>query len=139
MRKEEFIRRYGEEAYKEHLKMKSEDTKRRKLGLPHIKKTKPINNITVKVTVEADLETNLIDRLEQQEAIASKLQKRLKDWWKKQTDKKFIIVVEYGNLDKLKSTLSYKIELTQLNLHEEEISMFKVGVGTITREIIDNL
>lgn len=137
MRKDEFIARYGLEAYKEYLR-KCRDRKRRaKRGLLPI--VEPTNNVTVKVSVYANLEASLADRLEEQDNIAAKLQKRLKDWWKKQTTKSFILVVDYGNLDKLKNTYSYKIELTQLNLQENEISQFKVGAATITREILDTL
>ena len=139
MDKAHYITRYGEVAYEEHRRKMRVNKQRKKLGLPSLKKAEPVNDITIKVSVYANLEEALADRLEEQDNIAAKLQKRLKDWWKQQTTKSFILVVDYGNLDKLKNTLSYKIELTQLNLQEDEISQFKVGAATITREILDTL
>lgn len=95
----------------------------------YIKKVKPINDITVKVSVTADTQTDIMDRLEEQEKIVQKMQRHLISWWKSQTDKRFILVCDYGNLDKYKNTFSYKVDLTQLNLDENTITAFKEGVS----------
>lgn len=102
------------------------------------KKVKPINNITVKVSVTADTETDIMERLEEQERIVGKLQRHLISWWKSQTDKRFILVCDYGNLDKYKNTFSYKVDLTQLNLSQEDIDRFTEGVKTKVREFLDS-
>lgn len=102
----------------------------------YIKKVKPINNITVKVSVTADTQTDIMDRLEEQERIVKKMQRHLISWWKSQTDKRFILVCDYGNLDKYKNTFSYKVDLTQLNLDENTITAFKEGV---TKQVEDFL
>ena len=101
------------------------------------KKVKPIDNITVKVPVSADTSIFILDRLGEQNRIISKLQRRLNGWWSKETDKRFILVTDYGNLNKGKNTFSYKIELTQLNLDEETIAKFTEGVKTKVREFLD--
>ena len=98
------------------------------------KKVREINDITVKVSTNANLDMDLQDRLYLQEKVAAKLQKRLKSWWSKQTNKRFILVVDYGNLDKGKNTLSYKIQLTQLNLQPEEIEAFKKGAVEVAKD-----
>ena len=91
------------------------------------KKVKQINNITFKVKVKAELTMALRDRLDYQDKIISKLQKELISWWSKQTDKRFILIVDYGNLVKGTDNFSYKIDLTQLNLDKETIDRFKKG------------
>jgi hypothetical protein len=103
------------------------------------KKVKPINDITIKVSTKADLDIDLQERLEEQERITAKLQRRLNGWWSSQTEKRFILIADYGNLDKGKNTLSYKIELTQLNLYKEEIDKFKEGAEQVTKDFLNNL
>lgn len=103
------------------------------------KKVKPINDVTIKVSTKADLDIDLQERLDEQEKIAAKLQRRLTGWWSSQTDKRFILICDYGNLDKGKNTLSYKIELTQLNLSKEEIDKFKEGAEQVTIDFLNNL
>ena len=139
MNKKEFISRYGEEAYKEHRRKMRVNKRRKKMGLPSLKKSEPVNNITVKVCSEIDADMNIVDRLEEQERIAAKLQRRLISWWKSQTDKpnRFILVCDYSNANLSKNTICYKIELTQLNLDEETIAKFTEGVKTKVREFLD--
>ena len=102
----------------------------------YTKKVKPINNITVKVSVTADTETDIMERLEEQEKIVQKMQRHLIGWWKTHTDKRFILVCDYGNMNMSNNTFKYKIDLTQLNLDEATISQFKEGV---TKEVKDFL
>ena len=102
------------------------------------KKVKPINNIMAKVPVSADTKVDIMDRLGEQDKIVGKLQKHLISWWKTQTDKRFIIVVDYGNLGKYKNIFNYKIELTQLNLNQEEIDRFTQGVKTKVKIFLDD-
>lgn len=97
-------------------------------------RTKIINNITVKVSAKADMDVELHDRLEEQERFAKGLQKHLNKWWKTQTDKKFILIVDYGNLAKCTTNFSYKVELTQLKMDDETIERFKTGVEKIIKE-----
>ena len=134
MNKGLYIARYGEEAYKLYL----QNRKRKRGGLPPIKKNKPINDITVKVCSEIDVDMNIMDRLEEQERIAAKLQRRLIGWWKSQTDKRFIIVCDYSNANLSSNTICYKVDLTQLNLSQEEIDRFTEGVKTKVREFLDD-
>lgn len=100
------------------------------------KKVKPINNITVKVSVTADTETDIMERLEEQERIVGKLQRHLISWWKSQTDKRFILVCDYGNMNMVTHIISWKIDLSQLNLDENTITAFKEGV---TKQVEDFL
>lgn len=102
------------------------------------KKVEPINNILVKVPVSADTKVAIMDRLGEQEKIVGRLQKHLISWWKKQTDKRFIIVVDYGNLGQYKNIFNYKIDLTQLNLDEDTIAKFTEGVEVKVKEFLDN-
>ena len=125
MDKAHYIARYGEEGYKEYLKKCGKTKKRQREGYPSFK---PVNDVTVKVSVQADLDMDQYERLEQQEKIGGKLQRRLIGWWKSKTTKPFILVVDCGNLDKGTSHFSYKINLTQLDLKEEEIKAFQDGV-----------
>ena len=134
MNKKEFISRYGEEAYKNYLMKCSASKKRKKSGLEPIKK--PINDITVKVCSEIDVDMNIMDRLEEQERIVKKMQRHLISWWKSQTPNRFILVCDYSNANLSTNTICYKIELTQLNLDEATISQFKEGV---TKQVKDFL
>ena len=92
----------------------------------------------MKISVTADMEIDREDRLEEQERIVAKLQRHLISWWKSQTDKRFILVCDYGNLVKHKNTFSYKINLTQLNLNQEEIDRFTRGVKTKVKVFLDD-
>ena len=103
------------------------------------KKVKEINNITVKVKTQADLDMELQDRLDMQDKIVAKLQRMLTNWWSHQTKKQFILIVDYGNLDKGKSTMNYKIELTQLCLDKETIDRFTDGVKEKVQDFLNNL
>ncbi|MBO7734375.1 MAG: hypothetical protein J6S67_17555 [Methanobrevibacter sp.] len=134
MNKEQYIARYGEEAYKLYL----QNRKRKRDGLPPIKKNKPVNNITVKVCAEANMDMSLEDRLEEQNKIAAKLQRRLSGWWAHETDKRFILVTDYSNIKLSTRTICYKIDLTQLNLDEETIAKFTEGVKTKVKEFLDS-
>ena len=136
MNKKEFISRYGEEGYKKYLMKCSASKKRKKSGLEPIKK--PINDITVKVCSEIDVDMNIMDRLEEQERIAAKLQRRLIGWWKSQTPNRFILVCDYSNANLSSNTICYKVDLTQLNLSQEEIDRFTEGVETKVREFLDD-
>ena len=133
MDKKTYIQHYGEQSYDEFLKKCRAGKKRKKNGFPSYK---PVNNVTVKVKTKGNMDILLIDRLEEQQKIASRLQKYLTCWWKKQTDRKFILIVDYGNIDKSNNILSYKIELTQLDLKEEEIRVFQEGVVKETEEYL---
>ena len=136
MDKKTYIQHYGEQSYDEFLKKCRAGKKRKKNGFPSYK---PVNNVTVKVKAKGSTDMIVADRLEEQQKIASRLQKYLTGWWKKQTDKSFILIVDYGNLDKYKNTFSYKIELTQLDLKEETIALFKEGVTKEVEEYLKNL
>lgn len=116
------------------------EEKTERINKYYTKKVKPINDITVKVPVSADTNIFILDRLGEQNRIISKLQRRLNGWWSKETDnkKRFILVTDYGNLDKGKNTFSYKIDLSQLNLSQEEIDRFTEGVKTKVREFLDD-
>ena len=139
MDKAHYIARYGEEAYKEHRRKMRVNKRRKKMGLPSLKKSEPVNNITVKVCSEIDADMNIVDRLEEQERIAAKLQRRLISWWKSQTPNRFILVCDYTNANLSKNTICYKIELTQLDLKEETIALFKEGVTKEVEEYLKNL
>ena len=136
MNKKEFISRYGEDGYKKYLMKCSASKKRKRSGLEPIKK--PVNDITVKVCSEIDVDMNIMDRLEEQERIAAKLQRRLIGWWKSQTPNRFILVCDYSNANLSSNTICYKVDLTQLNLSQEEIDRFTEGVETKVREFLDD-
>ena len=133
MTKSEIIEKYGLQYYKDFRAREKEKKRQRALGL--IKKQKPINDITVKVTAKAS-DGITRDRLEEEEKIVARLQRRLEGWWAKQTSKPFILIVEYGNLNKGTKTLNYKVELNQLNLQPDEIEKFKAGAAEV---IVDYL
>lgn len=136
MNKKEFISRYGEEGYKKYLMKCSASKKRKKSGLEPIKK--PINDITVKVCSEIDVDMNIMDRLEEQERIVAKLQRHLISWWKSLTPNRFILVCDYSNANLSNNTICYRVDLTQLNLSQEEIDRFTEGVKTKVKEFLDN-
>lgn len=138
MTKSEIIEKYGLQYYKDFRAREKENKRKRALGL--IKKQKPINNITVKVTAKAS-DGITRDRLEEEEKIVARLQRRLEGWWSKQTSKPsrpFILIVEYGNLNKGTKTLNYKVELNQLNLQPDEIEKFKAGAAEVVRDFLSN-
>ena len=139
MDKAHYIARYGEAAYEEHMRKMRVNKRRKKMGLPSLKKSEPVNNITVKVCSEIDADMNIVDRLEEQERIAAKLQRRLIGWWKSQTPNRFILVCDYSNANLSKNTICYKVELTQLNLNQEEIDRFTEGVTKEVEEYLKNL
>ena len=139
MDKKTYIARYGEVAYNEHRRKMRVNKRRKKMGLPSLKKSEPVNNITVKVCSEIDADMNIVDRLEEQERIAAKLQRRLIGWWKSQTPNRFILVCDYSNANLSKNTICYKVELTQLNLNQEEIDRFTEGVTKEVEEYLKNL
>lgn len=136
MTKSEIIEKYGLQYYKDFRAREKEKKRQRALGL--IKKQKPINDITVKVTAKAS-DGITRDRLEEEEKIVARLQRRLEGWWAKQTSKPFILLVEYGNLNKGKKTLNYKVELNQLNLQPDEIEKFKSGASEIVNSFISSI
>lgn len=138
MDKKTYIARYGEVAYNEHRRKMRVNKRRKKMGLPSLKKSEPVNNITVKVCSEIDADMNIVDRLEEQERIAAKLQRRLIGWWKSQTPNRFILVCDYSNANLSKNTICYKVELTQLNLDESTISTFKEGVKKQVEEYLSH-
>ena len=135
MTKSEIIEKYGLQYYKDFRAREKENKRQRALGL--IKKQKPINNITVKVSAKAS-DGITRDRLEEEEKIVARLQRRLEGWWSKQSSKSFILIVKYGNLNKGTKTLNYKVELNQLNLQPDEIEKFKSGAAEVVRDFLSN-
>ena len=110
------------------------ETKGEKRGGQRKKDSEPIHTISFKVWFDFkgdnDRDT-MFERLEMQRKIEADLQRKLYIWWIRETKKKFIIVVEYGS--KVKDKISVKVELTQLNLQEEEIDKFIEGANKIVK------
>lgn len=140
MTKSEYIARYGEEKYREYLRYCS--VKRREAYIPKTAKRKSkyerVDNIQVKVYAVVDTEKGIIERNKDEVKLASLIQKRLRSWWHKQTDKQFILIVEAGSVVNHSAEYPFRVELTQLNLHEEEIKQFKLGAVEVVKDILRN-
>ena len=129
--KNEYIAKYGEERYRQHLK-EVYDHKKRLTGKNH---KGPINQIFFDVTYVPDLTKETMDRREDEEKLAYRAQNELKRWWRRDNSKRNIIIVTAGNVNKTKGESTFTVELYQLNLSEEEISRFKVGAAEIIGKI----
>lgn len=94
------------------------------------KQRQPIDNISFKISIDAekDMDMDIFERLEMHTNRVAQMQRDLNLWWKAQTSKPFILIVNLGSLNKQKKRIKYEIDLTQLNLSDEEIEMFKTGV-----------
>lgn len=97
-------------------------------------KEKDKNEITFKVlknrlSFEGEGYTEQVERCEQQNKMVSQIQKTLRQWWKTQTEKNFILVCEMGGGPKGK--WSVWVNLVQLNLSQEEKDAFKDGATKI--------
>lgn len=141
MTKNEYIERYGEEKYKEHLRKQYETVRLKKMGLYVDKReTAENDNLTVKMNFKIDIDEDYKERderLEAAEKAVYKLQKQLSRWWSTQTDRKFILIVESGNKIKGKDLWQIKINLTQLNMTKEVTSHFKTAVVKKVNEIME--
>lgn len=97
------------------------------------KKIKQIDNISIKVYLNKDFASRTdgakvyMEALEEIDIIAAESQKVLRQWWKTQTNKPFILVVEKGNKKKSTDKYSLIVDLTQLNMDEQTIETFKIG------------
>ena len=144
MNKQEYIDRYGEEAYEE---FKEQCRKWKKEKYHNRSKTKKqrererVDSIEIKVDYVVDYSKEIARRNEDEYRMAAEIQKRLKNWWRKQVgeSKMFILVVDAGSVVNRATTFPFKISLTQLNLQDDEIEAFKVGAAEITKEILENL
>ena len=107
----------------------------------YIKKKKIINDMSFKVSLkERGLATRVDNSgeyhhaLEEIDRIVARSQKILTSWWKKETDKPFILVCSQGNKAKARDNYSIKVDLSQLNLDEETMKRFKEGAIFILNE-----
>lgn len=97
------------------------------------KKVKQIDNISMKIHLNKDFASRTdgvkvyMEALEEIDMIAAESQKVLRQWWKTQTSKPFILVVEKGNKKKSTDKYSLIVDLTQLNMDEQTIETFKRG------------
>lgn len=137
MKKDEYIARYGIKKYEEYLEYCRNRMRR---SYQHaVRKGKPVDNIEISVTYCADYNLEIAERNEEERMIASKIQKAIRSWWSKQTDKKHIIVVTAGNVVDGTGEFPFRVELTQLGLQEDEISLFKVGAADIVRQVLEEI
>lgn len=141
MRKEEYIRRYGVDAYCEQRERDRINQQRRKLGLPRIRKNKNdavVNDIDIKMSVVLGDDGNdwrqYQERLDEYDKLSFRLQKALNGWWGRENGgAKFILVVEAGNKVKGKDLINIKVSLTQLGMDKETQRRFKLGAPEIVR------
>lgn len=145
MRKEEYIRRYGVDAYCEQRERDRINQQRRKLGLPRIRKNKKdavVNDIDIKMSVvlgdDGDNWRQYQERLDEYDKLSFRLQKALNGWWGRENGgAKFILVVEAGNKVKGKDLINIKVSLTQLGMDKETQRRFKVGAPEMVRRQIE--
>lgn len=145
MRKEEYIRRYGVDAYCEQRERDRINQQRRKLGLPRIRKNKNdavVNDIDIKMSVvlgdDGDNWRQYQERLDEYDKLSFRLQKALNGWWGRENGgAKFILVVEAGNKVKGKDLINIKVSLTQLGMDKETQRRFKVGAPEMVRRQIE--
>lgn len=97
------------------------------------------DRVLLDVNYYADYTKNYYDRNEDENKMAAYIQKELRNWWKKHTKEKslFILIVEAGNVVNRAAFFPFHIELTQLNMTEEEQEEFKTLCSAKTREIIE--
>lgn len=139
MDKKEYIERYGEKKYKEHLLKQNQIAKLKQMGL-YEKKNKDSDHLTVKMNFKISAAENYKDRdkrLEEAEKAVYQLQRQLSRWWATQTNKNFILIVESGNKVKGKDLWQIKINLTQLNMDKDTTSHFKTAVVEKVNEIME--
>ena len=123
------------EYYKNNGQLYKENRLRRSMGLPPIK-SKPINECAFIVEAKA-LDIDIAERLEEQDKIASRLQRKITGWWEKNTDKQSIIIVTPKNICMKTKTIRYIVELYQLNLQAEDIEKFKDGAEKIVKDQLE--
>lgn len=124
MTKEEYISRYGEEAYKKKLAYVRD---LRKGIMPQ----KEVDFFTCKIygsvpiTGYEDCSTQILSsaRAAVIDSVATEIQKIVRKLWARQTDRQNIIIVTGGNVKK--DRVPYTIELYQRWLKPEEIRVFK--------------
>lgn len=125
MNKEEWIAEKGLDSWNRRIKQ-ARDRYRRK----HPKDTS-VNDFSFKVHINTFFDAENHERLDICHKIMPQLQKDIRLWWKKQTEKPHIIVVDYGSKTVGKKRWSVKVSLTQLNLDENTMTAFKKGAISI--------
>ena len=126
MKREEFIRRYGERKYREHIERSKAYAKKRKE-----EGRKPVQRESTKdyTTVTAYLITpDVEDYGEQLIAIdrkASKFQQYIRRVWAERTSQRFILTVDSTNKEKGGKRFKTKITLTQLSMDRDTRDEFK--------------
>lgn len=126
MKKEEFIARYGEEKWEEHLNAVRVAQKRKRAGLPPQKSDSSRywkNDVTVKLWLPIPDVDEYDEMLKENERRAAELQKQMRKEWVKETDKDFILIVTAGN--KVKGKIGYIVDLYQLSMDRTEQRKFK--------------
>lgn len=142
MKKDEFIQRYGEEAWK--VQLEKQKRSREKMGgytkasgyVPR-KMRNLTNDTSFKVYYEMRDEEDRfdkMDRLETAHRVIAQLQKKLRLWWKSKTDKDFILVVDLGS--KVKDRWAVKVNLTQLNMDKNTVDAFTKGAKEIIKQTV---
>ena len=105
------------------------------------KKKQMVNDIQLKLMCSIGKHTNyneLMERLDEAEKMAGRIQRRLTAWWKTITDRRFILVVTAGNKVKYEDMMTFTVDLTMLNMDEQTIHNFKVGAPEIVRRFLNN-
>jgi hypothetical protein len=126
MKKEEFIARYGEEKWEEHLNAVREGNRRKRAGLlPQKRECSRYwkNNVTVKLWLPIPDMEEYDEQLKENERRATELQKQMRKGWVHETTKDFILIVTAGN--KYKDKIGYIVDLYQLNMDKDTQRKFK--------------
>lgn len=106
-----------------------------------LKKKQMVNDIQLKLMCSINKDTNyieLVERLDEAEKMAGRIQRRLTAWWKTITDRRFILVVTAGNKVKYEDMMTFIVDLTMLNMDEQTVHNFKVGAPEVVRRFLNN-
>lgn len=120
------------------MRQSNAETQRKYRKGLHSNKGEPIMQIFLDVTYVADLSKDIVERKENEERLAYKAQHALRRWWSGLCPKKHLIIVTVGNVNKARGETTLTVELYQLNLQEDEISIFKTGAAQVIGEVIED-
>ena len=140
MKKEEYIRRYGEERYNEFKKQviaiqkKRAEEKRAANPKIRVDKTAVKDEITVRMLIQVPDYEYYEDFTKWLKKYESAFQRKLREEWKRLSNQRHIIVVDCWSHAVSNKTFTVSASLTQLGMRKKERDSFK----QIVKEIADD-
>ena len=125
MTKEEYIRRYGEERYKQHLEMMKKRRPRKDPKLKKYYQSVKRDYITVKTYLPIPESEDYLFQLEEIDRLLGKLQRVMRLAWKEETTERFILTCDGGVISNKRGKFMVKVNLAQIGMDLEMRNRFK--------------